>query len=129
MLQPIKWEEWENTLHTSGVVQKMKAKYENFMKAEYSVEAAVSQIGNKTEKMRQLEVANEYNFMLYFTHYMLHLDQIETMRNMGDLQELSTMEMVQMNPEVDTLHSINIEMGNMAPEDYNEDGIFTRVCT
>lgn len=40
------------------------------MKAEYSVDAAVSQIGNRTDKMKQLEVANEYNFMLYFTHYM-----------------------------------------------------------
>lgn len=43
--QAINWEEWENELHTPGVVEKIKQKYENFMKAEYSVESAVSQVG------------------------------------------------------------------------------------
>lgn len=51
-------------------MSKLKTKYDAFMKAEYSVESAVAQVGNRTEKMKSLEVANEYNFMLYFTHYM-----------------------------------------------------------
>jgi hypothetical protein len=79
--------------------------------------------------MRQLEVANEYNFMLYMTHYFMHLDQLETMRNVGDIQELSILEMNHLNPGLDTLHSINVEMGNLSPEDYIEDGIYTRLCT
>ena len=44
------------------------------MKAEYSVESAAAQVGHETEKMRQLEVANTYNFMLYLAHYVGHLD-------------------------------------------------------
>jgi hypothetical protein len=40
-LQAIHWDEWENSLHTSGIVSKIKGKYEAFMKAEYNVDAAV----------------------------------------------------------------------------------------
>jgi hypothetical protein len=45
-LAPIKWDDWEADLHTSGVVKKIKTKYESFMKAEYGVDAAISQVGN-----------------------------------------------------------------------------------
>lgn len=89
----INWGEWENTLHTPHVVGKIKAKYDAFMKAEYSVESAVSLIGNRTEKMRALEAANEYNYMLYFVHFIAHLDQLETLRNIGDIMEISNLEM------------------------------------
>ena len=99
------------------------------MKAEYSVESAVSQIGGQTEKMQQLEAANTYNFALYLSHYMGHLDQLETVRNIGDLNEMSMMEMLHLMPGADALASINYEMGNISPEDYVEDGIFTRICT
>lgn len=99
------------------------------MKAEYSVESAVSQVGIQTEKMKQLEVANTYNFMLYLTHYANHMDQLETLRNIGDIQELSMMEMSHLNPGLDTLHSMQAEIGNLSPNDEVEDGIFTRLCT
>ena len=51
-LKPIEWKEWEDNLHTAGVVDRIKGKYEAFMKAEYSVESAVSQVGVVTEKMQ-----------------------------------------------------------------------------
>jgi hypothetical protein len=44
------------------------------MKTEYSVDAAVSQLGQQSEKIKALEVANTYNFMLYLAHYSSHLD-------------------------------------------------------
>lgn len=99
------------------------------MKAEYNVDSAANMIGNQTEKMRQLEVANTYNFMLYLSHYAGHLEQLETMRNIGDIQEMSMMEFLHYQPGYDTLSSINVELGNISPEDYVEDGIFTRICT
>jgi adenosylmethionine-8-amino-7-oxononanoate aminotransferase len=99
------------------------------MKAEYSVESAVAQVGGQTEKMQQLDAANTYNFALYLSHYMGHLDQLETVRNIGDLNEMSMLEMLHLMPGADSLASINYEMGNIAPEDYVENGIFTRVCT
>lgn len=49
------------------------------MESEYSVDAAVSKCGQPAEKLAALEVAMEYNFMLYFVHYSGHLDQMETM--------------------------------------------------
>ncbi len=99
------------------------------MKAEYSVESAVAQVGGQTEKMQQLDAANTYNFALYLSHYMGHLNQLETVRNIGDLNEMSMLEMLHLMPGADSLASINYEMGNIAPEDYVENGIFTRVCT
>jgi hypothetical protein len=76
-----------------------------------------------------LEVANTYNFMLYLAHFAGHLDQLETMRNIGDVNELSYLELLHLSPGLDTLHSTQIEIGNLSPEDYVEDGIYTRLCT
>lgn len=42
---------------------------------------------------------------------------------------MSMLEMLHLMPGVDTLGSINYEIGNLAPEDWIEDGIYTRVCT
>lgn len=85
------------------------------MKAEYGVDAAIAQVGHQSEKIKQLEVANTYNFMLYLTHWAAHIDQIETLRNIGDVQELSMLEMLHLNPGLDTLNSIEAEIGNIAP--------------
>lgn len=51
------------------------------------------------------------------------------MRNIGDVMEVSNLEWIALNPGQDTLMSINYEMGNISPEDYNEDGVYTRVVT
>jgi hypothetical protein len=57
--------------------------------------------------MKQLDVAMTYNFMLYLSHYAGHLDQLETMRNVGDIQEMSMLEMLHLMPGMDTLGTIN----------------------
>jgi hypothetical protein len=128
-LPAVNWAQWEADLHTAGVVGKIKAKYEAFMKAEYNVESAVGKVGHQSEGMKKLDIANTYNFMLYFSHYAGHLEQLETMRNIGDVQEMSMLEMVHLMPGTETLASINQEIGNLSPEDYVEDGIFSRLCT
>lgn len=128
-LPAINWSEWESNIHTSSVVGRIKAKYEAFMKAEYNVESAVGQVGHQSESIKQLEVATTYNFMLYLSHYTGHLEQLETMRNVGDVTEMSLLEMLHLMPGTETLASINHEIGNISPEDYVEDGIYTRLCT
>ena len=128
-LPAINWADWESNIHTAGVVGKIKAKYDAFMKAEYNVESAVGQVGHQSERIKALEVANTYNFMLYLSHYAGHLEQLETMRNIGDIEEMSMLEMMHLMPGTDTLSSINQELGDISPEDYVEDGIFTRLCT
>lgn len=70
----------------------MKAKYDVFMRQEYNVESAVSKIGGQNEKMKQLEVMNTYNYMLHLVHYLPHLDQLETMRNGGEITDMSVLE-------------------------------------
>jgi adenosylmethionine-8-amino-7-oxononanoate aminotransferase len=111
------------------VVDKIKAKYDGFMAAEYNVESALSNLGQVSEKIKQLEIANTYNSVLYLAHYMSHLDQLETMRNVGDISEMSVLEVVTLMPGTEALASINQEIGNISPEDYNEDGVYTRLCT
>ena len=39
------------------------------------------------------------------------------------------LEMLKHMPGTETLGSMNQEIANLAPEDYNEDGVYTRVCT
>lgn len=99
------------------------------MKAEYNVENAVGHVGIQSERIRQLEVANTYNFMLYLSHYAGHLEQLETIRNIGDLQEMSMVEMLHLMPGTEALQAAKQETGDIAPEDYVEDGIYTRLCT
>ena len=71
----------------------------------------------------------QYNFALWLSHYIMHLEQLETMRNAGDVNEMSMLEMVQLMPGFDANHSMHQEIGNLAPESYVEDGIYTRICT
>jgi len=99
------------------------------MKTSYSIDAAVGRIGHSTDQLQALDVAMQYNFMLYFVHYSGHLDQLEVMRNIGDLNQMSMLEMVKLMPGVETLQATNQEIANLSPEDYNEDGVFTRLCT
>ena len=58
----------------STVEVEIKDKYDKFMATEYSVDSAVSKTGTQTEKMQALDVAMQYNFMLYFVHYTQHLN-------------------------------------------------------
>ena len=71
----------------------------------------------------------QYNFMLYFVHYTQHLNQLETMRNIGDVPSLSMLEYTKLNPGMEALQASEQEIGNIAPECYNEDGVYTRLCT
>jgi hypothetical protein len=125
----INWDSHRAAIHTPGVVDKIKTKYEKFMKTEYAVEAAVSKTGSSSEKMQALDVAMQYNFMLYFVHYAAHLDQLETMRNIGDINSMSMLEWYKMNPGIEMLQASEQEIGNISPECYNEDGMYTRLCT
>ena len=125
----IDWDAHRSNIHTPGVVDNIKAKYDKFMETEYAVESAVAKTGTQTEKMQALDVAMQYNFMLYFVHYSQHLDQIETMRNIGDITSLSMLEYWKLNPGLDTLQASEQEIGNIAPESYVEDGVYSRLCT
>jgi hypothetical protein len=128
-LKEVDWEGFKNRIHTPGVVDKIHAKYDKFMSSEYKVDAAVGKCGAGTDKMQALDTAMQYNFMLYFVHYMAHLDQIETVRNVGDITNMSTLEMTNLMPGLDMLGASKQEIADISPEDYIEDGVYTRLCT
>lgn len=81
----IDWKSYENTIHTKNVVGAMKVKYENFMNAEFNVDGAIGQTGTRSDAMKALDVAMHYNYNLWMVHYLSHLEQIETMHNIGDV--------------------------------------------
>ena len=43
--------------------------------------------------------------MLYFVHFSGHLDQLEVMRNIGDLNQMSMLEMVKLMPGAEELQA------------------------
>lgn len=77
------------------------------MAAEYNVESAISNLGGVSEKIKQLEIANTYNAALYKAHYIGHLEQLETMRNIGDVREMSNLEWMKLMPGMSDLPLIN----------------------
>ena len=127
--EEIDWDGFRSAVHTPDVVDKVRAKYDKFMATEYTVDSAVGRCGTQTEKMQALDITMQYNFMLYFVHYSIHLDQMESVRNIGDVAEMSMLEMIKNAPEVTTAAAMEQEIGNFAPESYTEDGVFTRLCT
>lgn len=79
--------------------------------------------------MKQLDAPMQYNYQLWMIHYMAHLDQIETLHNIGDPTELSMLEMAELNPNVGVYNSTEAEIGNLAPQDLVENPVVTRLCT
>lgn len=75
------------------------------MEAEFQVDGAVSKCGTRSEAMKNLDVAMHYNYNLWMVHYLMHLDQIETLHNIGDPTELSRMEMAELFPEAEQYSS------------------------
>ena len=128
-LAAIDWKHWEESVHTKEVVGKIKAKYEEFMKHEYNVDAAASLIGTRSEKMKQLEFVNTYNSALWYVHFFLHLNQMETLRNIGDPSALSITEWLHLNQPIEIESNIDPELGNLAPSSAVEHGIYSRIST
>ena len=104
--EAIDWASFEKNIHTPDVVSKIQAKYADFMKAEFQVEGAVSRCGTRSEAMKSLDVAMHYNYQLWMVHYLMHLEQIETMNNIGDVTELSKQEMTELFPESEQYNAI-----------------------
>lgn len=99
------------------------------MDAEYQIDGAVSKCGFRSELMKQLDAPMQYNYNLWFSHYLLHLDQIETLHNIGDPTELSMLEMSELHPGADVHASATQETGNLAPQDIVENSLPVRIST
>ena len=128
-LGEIDWAEWEDKIHTTGVVDKIKAKYDAFMKTEYAVEEAAGRVQTHTPKLDKLEIAVTYNYFLWLSHYVGHINQISTVRQIGDMSEISIYEMLQYSPGFTSVAQAEIEAGNTAPQSHIEDAMFSRIAT
>ena len=94
----INWDQFSGDIHTPDVVDKIRAKYDNFMQAEFEVDGAVAKCGARSEAMKDLDVKMHYNYNLWMVHYLMHLDQIETQHNIGDVTQIGRMEMSELFP-------------------------------
>jgi hypothetical protein len=99
------------------------------MESEYHVDDAASRVDSKTSALDSLDIAVNYNYMLWLTHYTEHASFTEGMRNTGNITDLSEREILKNNPYIDTLNSMNMEIGDITPEDYNENGMVNRIIT
>ena len=104
-LKEIEWDAYSKNIHTPNVVAAIQAKYDEFMQAEFAVDGAVAKCGTRSEAMKALDTAMHYNYQLWMVHYLMHLDQIETLHNIGDVTELSKMEMTEMYPEAEAYNA------------------------
>lgn len=75
------------------------------MASEFDVGGAISQVGQRSEARKNLDVAMQYNYNLWMVHYLFHLEQIETLHNIGDTNELSKMEMTELFPAAEVYTS------------------------
>lgn len=99
------------------------------MESEYQVDSAVGRVGVASEKIKALDTALQYNFMLYFVHWTEHLSTLETIHNIGDVQAMSMMEFVSLNRGYEVQEMNEREIGNISPDSYTEDGYWSRICT
>ena len=76
------------------------------MNAEFNVDGAVGQVGGRSDGMKALDVAMHYNYNLWMVHYLTHLEQIETLHNIGDVTQMSRLEMAEMFPEAEQYNSM-----------------------
>lgn len=76
-----------------------------------------------------MDTALTYNFFLYFNHWMTHFISLETLRNIGDIEQMSILERSSLNPEYEWMQQGEVEIGNMMPDSYVEDGGWSRICT
>ena len=128
-LPKINWDQYKANIHTPGVVDKIQKKYDEFMKTEYLADGAVSKCGVRTEAMKALDVAMHYNYQLWMAHYMMHLEQIETMTNAGDINMMSKMEVLELWPQAQQYTDMQNETGNIAPQDLHENSNVVRLVT
>ena len=125
----IDWDHWRETIQTPGVVDKVEAKYNEFMEATYDVQDAASRVNSRTEKLANMDVAVAYNYALWAVHYSSHLRVLETLNAIGDITELSEAEVGKYLPEIGVLHQAEMDIGNISPECYIENGVSTRTIT
>ena len=128
-LPAIDWANYKSNIHTPRVVDNIRAKYDQFMQAEYGVDAAVGKLGQRSEAMKSLDVAMHYNYSLWMAHYMMHLDQIETLHNIGDVTQLGRQEMIELHPHTEQYTAQQQEIGNIAPQDLVENPVVVRLAT
>jgi adenosylmethionine-8-amino-7-oxononanoate aminotransferase len=79
--------------------------------------------------MKSLDVAMNYNYHLWMVHYIMHLEQIETQANIGDVTKLGKMEMAEMFTEAVAYSEAQQEIGNIAPQDLVENPVLVRLHT
>lgn len=128
-LESINWKKWEDDIHTPDVVSKIKAKYEKFMHSEYDVSDGASRVNTKTDKLSALDVAVTYNYAVWMCHYLEHMTFMEGLTNLGDINDMSTKEITRHSPQIDLMNTISMEIGDISPQDYVENGIATRIVT
>lgn len=99
------------------------------MESEYEVQDAASRVDTSTPKFEALDVAIQYNYALWLVHYSDHVSFMEGLHNLGDITDMSNLQVLKLTPEVDVWMQTNMEIGDISPPDYVEKEVATRLAT
>jgi hypothetical protein len=99
------------------------------MNSEYEVEDAASRVNTKTDKMEGLDISMKYNYVLSLVHYTDHVNFMEGLHNLGDLNDMSMREVTKYMRGHDVLVQSSMEIGDVSPEDFTENGVYDRLAT
>ena len=99
------------------------------MKSEYHVDDAASRVEVKSEKLDGLDIAIDYNYVLWLSHYAGHIQFMEGLTNLGDITDMSEREVLKYSMQIDVLHQSNMEIGDLSHEDYNEKTVASRLVS
>lgn len=127
--QPIDWDEAKDGIHTAGVVDKMQEQYEAFMETEYSVDQAAERALSKSEKLKMLDIKNDYNFEVWWYNFQKNLRFLETIRNLGDVTQISLKEMCDYQETNLAMGNGELETGNINLQFVGEDNLADRTVT
>ena len=99
------------------------------MKSEYHIDDAASRVETRTSKLEGLDIAINYNYALWLTHYSGHINFMEGLTNLGDVTDMSEREAMKYAPELDVFHQSNMEIGDISHEDLNEKAVASRLVS
>ncbi len=123
----IDWDKWKETIKTKGVVEKIEEMYQEFQKEEYSIDEAIERVKSSSDELKNLETLALYNSFIWKLHYMLHISQLESIQILHDFSAISFKEMTGYSQGIQSLHQAELEIANMALQDYFDENVATRI--
>ena len=102
-LPPIDFSAYKTKINTEGVVDRIQQMYDQFMQEEYDISQIIQELhasqeqtqegeledSQNQEELSKLDALCKYNYAIWYTMYLEHVKQKESVNAVGDLNMLS----------------------------------------